>query len=99
MDFPRAHWIPQAATMLQPCVAGLPGYLPMSSYDGGKGLPGLGEVGSQPVFPVGLRKKKSHYAYNFFHATRYYPESSALESPSKLPIFRMLTWVYLIFLM
>ena len=56
-------------------------------------------VGPQPVFPVGLLKKKFIYAYNFFHATRYYPESSALESPSKLPIFRMLTWVYLIFLM
>ena len=62
MDFPRAHWIPQAATMLQPCVAGLPGYLPMSSYDGGKGLPGLGEVGSSdwacrklPTQLLGLR--------------------------------------------
>ena len=32
--------------MRQPCVAGLPGYLPVMSDDGGKELPGFGEDGS-----------------------------------------------------
>ena len=45
------------------------------------------------------KKIKSHYPYNFFHRRRYYPESGALESPSKTPSFRPLTWVYLVFLM
>ena len=45
------------------------------------------------------KKKKFIYAYNFFHSRRYYPESGALESPSKTPSFRPLTWVYLVFLM